>query len=223
MIIKDDFKNIAGRLKEAGVSGVNGMLLDLGVSSMQLDEAGRGFSFKGDGPLDMRMDPEAALTAKQIVNTTPKNELRDLLGTLGQERYAGRIAERIFQARCKRRIETTGELASIIAGAVPRNYRYGRIHPATRSFQALRITVNREIETLEIFLSQAAGCLAAGGRLVIISFHSLEDRLVKNAFKKWQAEGLGRILTKKPVVASEEETLANPRARSAKMRVFENV
>ena len=221
MLIHDNFKNIAEKLRGAGASQVNGILLDLGTSSMQLDSAGRGFSFKSDGPLDMRMDPEESLTAETIVNTYPEKTLRDLLWTLGEERFSGRISKRIEETRSRRRIRTTSELSSIVVSALPASHRHGRIHAATRTFQALRIAVNREIESLEEFLAAAPDCLAPGGRLVVISFHSLEDRPVKRAFKRYQSEGLGAVLTKKPIGASESEIASNPRSRSAKMRVFE--
>ena len=223
MILREDFKNIAAKLKELEIRSVQGILLDLGVSSAQLDEAERGFSFRKDGPLDMRMDPKDALTAETIVNTWPVEELTDILKSYGEERYARRIATKIADTRKREKIRTTGQLSSLIFSAVPSSYRHGWIHPATRAFQALRIAVNKELEALRTFLEEAPGLLAGGGRLVIISFHSLEDRLVKNAFRELAKKGTGRIVTKKPVVPEEEETRANPRARSAKLRIFERM
>ncbi len=221
MILNDDFRNITKLLESAEIKKVDGMLLDLGVSSMQLDEAARGFSFTKDAALDMRMDPKSSLTAESIVNTTPQHELQDILGRLGEERFAGRIARCIVSERRRSRIRTTSQLVSVILHAVPAATRHGRIHAATRSFQALRIAINDELGALEEFLASALGCLGAEGKLVIIAFHSLEDRIVKNAFKQFQADGLGRVLTKKPVTPSEKETSENPRARSAKPRAFE--
>lgn len=222
MLFKDNFTAIPQRLKENGIAGADGILLDLGVSSVQLETPSRGFSFLKEGPLDMRMDPDDALTAADIVNGYSKPQLQELIGFLGEERYAGRIASRIVEERSRRRqgIRTTTELASIIYHAVPSGYRYGRIHPATRTFQALRIAVNRELESLGIFLKCLPDWLASSGRAVIISFHSLEDRLVKVAFRDWQKSQLGRVLTKKPVSAAPDEISKNPRARSAKLRAF---
>ena len=223
MIIHDDFRNITARLREERINSVQGILLDLGVSSAQLDEAGRGFSFRKEGPLDMRMNPEDSLTAEEIVNTYPVEKLAEILKSYGEERYARRIATKIADTRKREKIRTTGQLSSLIFSAVPSSYRYGWIHPATRAFQALRIAVNKELEALRNFLEEAPGLLDEGGRLVIISFHSLEDRIVKTVFRELAQKGTGRILTKKPVVPEEEEVRANPRARSAKMRVFEKI
>ncbi len=223
MLVQENFKNIARKLKEIETPAVQGVLLDLGVSSMQLDRPERGFSFKVDGPLDMRMNPENPLTAREIIRHYPKKELQDILWNFGQERFAKKIAERITQERSKRSIDTTMELASIIFQAVPKSYRYGRIHPATRSFQALRLVVNQELESLRECLAQVLDSLDFGGRLVVISFHSLEDRIVKVAFKEFQKEKQGRVLTKKPVVPTEAEISQNARARSAKLRAFEKL
>jgi 16S rRNA (cytosine1402-N4)-methyltransferase len=221
MLVNDDYKNIATKLKEMGIAKADGILLDLGVSSFQLDKATRGFSFKEGGPLDMRMDQSQHLTAKEIVNHYPKQELLEILWRLGEERYARRIVDKIIETREAHDIETTDELASLVSQAVPKEYRYGRIHPATRTFQAIRIAVNSELDALEEFLSHATEYLGMGGKIVIISFHSLEDRAVKWSFRKFQNEGIGKILTKKPLLPSETEMSANPRARSAKMRVFQ--
>lgn len=221
MIIRDDFKNIARRLSQANVHSADGVLLDLGVSSMQLDREQRGFSFSKNGPLDMRMDPQSALSATEIVNHYPEKELADIFWNFGQERHSRRIASRIVRERSRKKILTTAALEQVIFHSVPRTYRYGRIHPATRSFQALRIVVNDELGSLQRFLSEVVSLLKPRGRVVIISFHSLEDRLVKQAFREFERQGLGQVLTKKPVVAGEPEIQENPRARSAKLRVFE--
>ena len=223
MIVRDDFRNIGTQLKKMQIESVDGALLDLGVSSMQLGQAERGFSFQSEGPLDMRMDPSGALTAKELINTYPKNRLQEILWGYGEERFARRIAERIAETRSKRRIETTAELASIISQAVPRFYRQGRIHPATRSFQAIRIAVNDELGALRDFLSSIVQVLRPQGRVVIISFHSLEDREVKIAFREFSREKKGRVLTKKPVGSSAQEMRDNPRSRSAKLRAFEKL
>jgi 16S rRNA (cytosine1402-N4)-methyltransferase len=222
-LVGDDFRSMGPRLKEMGVSEVDGILLDLGVSSLQLDEGARGFSFKNDGPLDMRMNPLDPLTAEEVVNTYSEKALLDILWTLGEERFARKIVRRILEARARQKIRTTAELASIVSEAAPASYRYGRIHPATRTFQALRMAVNDEIGALEMFLSGVMDFLGSGGRLVIVSFHSLEDRRVKQAFREWDKSGQGKILTKKPVMAALEETQDNPRSRSAKLRAFEKL
>jgi len=221
MLINDRFSQIPERLKELGVASVQGALLDLGVSSMQLDRPDRGFSFKEDGPLDMRMNPGDSLTAKELINKASKEELRNILWNFGEERLARRIVDRVDQVRQRRTIETTAELAAIIWQSVPVKYRYGRIHPATRTFQALRIAVNSEMQELKDFLEKAPDFLDFGARLVVISFHSLEDRMVKNAFRKFKADQTGEILTKKPVTPAEEEIGVNPRSRSAKLRAFQ--
>ncbi len=221
LLIHDDFKNMAERLQEIEKGKVQGILLDLGVSSGQLDSPERGFSFRAEGPLDMRMNPSEMLTAREIVNRHSKETLLRILWEYGEERFAKKIVQKILEVRARKKIETTTQLASIISEAVPVSYRYGRIHPSTRTFQALRIAVNGEIESLEIFLNHFFEFLDKGGRLVIISFHSLEDRLVKTAFRQCGKEGKGRVLTKKPVIPKEAEMTKNPRSRSAKLRAFE--
>lgn len=221
MIIHDDFRNIAKVMDAAGIREIDGMVADLGVSSMQLDEPERGFSFRGDGPLDMRMDPSGALTAEKIINTASEKELADILYQFGEERFSRRIAKAIVQARHSEPLRTTSDLVSVILRAVPAGYRHGRIHAATRSFQALRIAVNDEMGALQVFLNDAVKFLAPKGRLIVISFHSLEDRAVKTRFRELKKAGIGRVLTPKPVTASEDEIQDNPRARSAKLRVFE--
>lgn len=192
---------------------------------MQLDQPVRGFSFSQDGPLDMRMDQTQTLTAEELVNRLPEKELADLIFHFGEERYSRRIAKSIVRARVKCPITTTGALVKVIEEAVPPFYKWGRVHPATRTFQALRIAVNQELEILEKSLKAAIGLLNIGGRICVVSFHSLEDRIVKHTFRSMSAPNnpLLRILTKKPVVPSEEETHNNPRARSAKLRVAQRV
>lgn len=194
-----------------------GILADLGVSSAQFDWGERGFSFRQDAPLDMRMNQQQSLTAAEIVNTWDETELANLIYTYGEERLSRQIARRIVE---RRPLNTTAELAETIFHSVPRSYRYGRIHPATRSFQALRIAVNRELEVLERFLQIAPLWLEPQGKLAIISFHSLEDRIVKHALKESE---LLRVITKKPITPSASETDHNPRARSAKLRIAEQV
>lgn len=195
----------------------NGILADLGVSSVQLDVGDRGFSFRQTAPLDMRMDLRQDLTAADIVNHWDETELANLIYTYGEERLSRRIARKIVD---QRPWQTTTDLAEAIFHSVPRSYRYGRIHPATRTFQALRIAVNQELNVLETLLKVAPTWLTPGGRLVIISFHSLEDRLVKHSLK--DSPDL-RVITKKPVIATEAEVGQNPRARSAKLRVAERI
>lgn len=221
MIFHDDFKNINSRLESLEHLKAQGVLLDLGVSSPQLDEAERGFSFKTDGPLDMRMNPDESLTAREVINTYSEKELSDVFWKYGEERFSRRIAKRIVEARKRARIHRTSELESVIWQSVPASYRYGRIHPATRIFQALRIEVNQEIRSLAVFLSCILDALAPSGRLVIVSFHSLEDRVVKNSFREFAKNGKGIVLTKKPVIAAFDEIQENPRSRSAKLRAFQ--
>jgi 16S rRNA (cytosine1402-N4)-methyltransferase len=196
---------------------LDGLLADFGVSSLQLDEAHRGFSFRTDGPLDMRMDTRSGETAEQVVNQEDENELADLIYEFGEERRSRRIARAIVRARP---ISTTAELARVISAAAP-SMKGDKIHPATRTFQALRIRVNNELGEIQSLLKSAGSLLKPGGRLVLISFHSLEDRLVKDAFREAGQAKILKVLTKKPVVAVEQEQLRNPRSRSAKMRAAE--
>ena len=217
----DRVRTVHRRFSQVGeaeaMGPLHGVLFDLGVSSMQLDEPARGFGYRADGPLDMRMG-EGGVTAAELVNTLPEGELADLLFELGDERRSRRIARAIVRARDRARIETTGQLAGIVVSAVGR--RPGGPHPARRTFQALRIAVNRELEELAASLPRAVGLLDPGGRVVVISYHSLEDGIVKRAFR--EDERL-RILTKKPLRPSEEEVARNPRARSARLRAAERV
>ncbi|MFA5793620.1 MAG: 16S rRNA (cytosine(1402)-N(4))-methyltransferase RsmH [Candidatus Brocadiia bacterium] len=218
----DNFSNIGDILGRLKVPGVDGILLDIGVSSYQLDRPERGFSFQSDGPLDMRMNPKADLTAEMVINGYHPNKLIDIFREYGEERWAKRIALNIARAREKGRIETTTQLAGIIERSVPFRGR-ARIHPATRVFQALRIEVNQELNNLKVFLGIVPKYLNTGGRLGIISFHSLEDRLVKESFRNGKTEGIYRPITKKPVWASEKESYENPRSRSARLRVVERI
>jgi 16S rRNA (cytosine1402-N4)-methyltransferase len=201
---------------------IDGLLADIGVSSLQLSDAARGFSFQADGPLDMRMDPRSERTAEQVVNHLDERELADVIYEFGEERRSRRIARAIVRSRP---IRSTAHLADVISAAArPMNQAERRIHPATRTFQALRIFVNRELDELRALLSAAPRILKPGGRVVVIGFHSLEDRIVKDAFREGAIKDKHfRILTKKPVTASEEESDRNPRARSAKLRAAEKV
>jgi 16S rRNA (cytosine1402-N4)-methyltransferase len=196
---------------------LDGLLADFGVSSLQLDEAQRGFSFRSEGPLDMRMDTRSGETAEQVVNQEDENELADLIYEFGEERRSRRIARAIVRARP---IRTTAELAEIVSAAAP-SMKGDKIHPATRTFQALRIRVNDELAEIGALLQCAPSLLKPGGRLVLISFHSLEDRLVKDSFREAGQKKVLQVLTKKPVVAEEQEQMRNPRSRSAKLRAAE--
>jgi 16S rRNA (cytosine1402-N4)-methyltransferase len=196
---------------------VDGLLADFGVSSLQLDEAGRGFSFMADGPLDMRQDRRTGPTAAQVVNEASERELADLIYELSEERRSRRIARAIVRGRP---VTTTGQLARIVAQAAPA-MKQDRIHPATRTFQALRITVNRELDEIKALMEAAPGLLKPSARLVVISFHSLEDRIVKDSLREGARQGIWEIVTKKPVTAGEEEMDRNPRSRSAKLRAGE--
>ncbi len=236
--VHGNFADIASILDSQGVSLVDGMLFDLGVSSPQLDEAERGFSYMADAPLDMRMDEQSGLTAREIVNTWPEDKLKRILFDYGEERYAPRIASAICEKRTQAPIETTLELADIIRGAMPGAALREKQHPAKRSFQAIRIAVNGELEAISEMMEVAADRLNTGGRLAVISFHSLEDRIVKNAINSREKGctcprdfpvctcGFVQTLksvTRKPITASAEELAENPRSRSAKLRVAERV
>jgi 16S rRNA (cytosine1402-N4)-methyltransferase len=221
-----DFSDLDRLREAAGGRPFDGVLLDLGISSVQLDDPGRGFTFREDGPLDMRRDPEGdGETAADIVRFTREKDLADLIYRFGEERYSRRIAARIVEERHRSPIGTTAELARIVGSAIPRRFWPRDIHPATRTFQALRIAVNRELESVSAFLDRIPAHLAPGGRVGIISFHSLEDRLVKTAFRAAAAgdEATMALVTKKPVGPGEEEIRQNPRSRSAKFRVARRV
>ena len=223
-LVHADYHSLDDVLDTRGITGINGALADLGVSSMQLDSPGRGFSFQRDEPLDMRMNPAAGETAAAFVAAAPEQQLADVIYEYGEERFSRRIARAIVRARENAPIATTGRLADIVRRAVPRRG-FARIDPATRTFQALRIWVNHELDGLDRFLHSAARRLLLGARLVVISFHSLEDRIVKHTFRALERgeEFAVRVLTKKPVTAGEAELERNPRARSAKLRAAERV
>jgi 16S rRNA (cytosine1402-N4)-methyltransferase len=222
-VVKSNFSRLDQVLKDLGVDEVDAVLLDLGVSSLQLDDPVRGFSFRADGPLDMRMDADAATTAEELVNELPEKDLADLIFHYGEERFSRRIAQRIVQLRAGQRIRTTGELADIVLRSLPRGYQRDKLHPATRTFQALRIAVNRELEVLEETLDRAFKHLKIGGRIAVIAFHSLEDRIVKDKFRTLAREGCAALLTKKPLRPTEAEAADNPRSRSARFRVLERI
>ncbi|HEY5626821.1 MAG TPA: 16S rRNA (cytosine(1402)-N(4))-methyltransferase RsmH [Nitrospira sp.] len=224
-LIKGNFVELKRHLAEQGISSIHGALFDLGVSSPQIDEPARGFSFQAEGPLDMRMDRSAGVTAAEIVNRTDEADLANMIYQFGEERYSRRIARAIVAARAARPLESTVDLVSVVEAAVPAHYRRGRIHCATRTFQALRIVVNQELEHIESALRDAADVLAPGGRLCVISFHSLEDRIVKHTFRALSSEADGdlEILTKRPQLPTDEEIERNARSRSAKLRVIQRV
>ena len=218
-LLHRSFAEIAKGVQAATVDGI---LADIGVSSLQLDDAGRGFSFQADGPLDMRMDPRGERTAEQVVNHLDERQLADVIYEFGEERRSRRIARAICRSRP---IRSTAHLADVISAAArPMNQAERRIHPATKTFQALRIFVNRELDDLQALLAAAPRVLKPGGRVVVISFHSLEDRIVKDAFREGAIKDKHfRVLTKKPVTATELESDRNPRARSAKLRAAEKI
>jgi 16S rRNA (cytosine1402-N4)-methyltransferase len=215
-----NYANVKEVMEKYGLPKADGLLLDLGFSSTQLEEE-RGMSFQKDEPLDMRYDLEGNLpTAADVVNGLTEEELANVIFQYGEERMSRRIAKRIVEERRRNRITTTKELADAVVSAVGRGYEKGRIHPATRVFQALRIYVNKELDNLEKILSECDAIIKPGGRIAIIAFHSLEDRIVKTRFREMEKAKKGHILTKKPLTATEDEMRGNPRARSAKLRGF---
>ena len=238
IIVKSNFSEAAGVCRNLGYDRIDGLLLDLGVSSFQLDEASRGFSYNADAPLDMRMSDTNPLTAYEVVNSYSESELKRILFEYGEERFAGRIASKIVNARAIKPIETTIELSELIKSAIPSAARNGGHHPAKRSFQAIRIEVNGELDVIAPTIETVCGVMNSGGRMAIITFHSLEDRAVKQAYQKL-AEGCTspknfpvcvcgnkpkiKIITKKPIVPSETELEENPRSRSAKLRIAEKI
>ncbi|MCR5675812.1 MAG: 16S rRNA (cytosine(1402)-N(4))-methyltransferase RsmH [Lachnospiraceae bacterium] len=238
-ILKDNFENAAERLEAAGIRHLDGVLLDLGVSSRQFDSAARGFSYHEDAPLDMRMDRDQILTAAQIVNTWDEQEIFHILRDYGEEKFASNIAKHIVRTRNEKPIVTTMELNAVIDAAIPARIRERDTgHPARRTYQALRIACNRELDVLTNALERLIGVLSPGGRFAVITFHSLEDRIVKNTFRTWEnpctcppdfpvcvcgRKPMGRVVTRKPVAPGDEETERNRRARSAKLRVFEKI
>ncbi len=236
--VHDNFGNIGQILDQLGIDKIDGMLLDIGVSSHQLDEAERGFSYQQDAPLDMRMDATKPFSAYDVVNTYSEDELNRIIFTYGEERWAKRIAQFIVAARADKPITRTGELVEIIKKAVPKGARKDGPHPAKRTFQAIRIEVNGELDVLQRAIDDAAVRLKPGGRLCIITFHSLEDRIVKEAFRKQEnpcicppefpvcvcgRKPVGKVITRKPIVPSAEELQYNHRARSAKLRILEGI
>ena len=239
-IVRDNYVNIAGVLAGLGITEtegvVDGIYLDLGVSSWQLDNAERGFSYMEDAPLDMRMDQRQRQTAADLVNTATEQELFRIIRDYGEDRFAKNIAKRIVQARERKPVETTKELADIVRSAIPMKLQVTGGHPAMRTFQAVRIALNGELTVLEESIDTMIRLLKPGGRLSIITFHSLEDRIVKNGFRRNESpcicppgfpvcvcgkKSRGVVITKKPILPSEEETEENPRSRSAKLRIFE--
>ncbi|HIX23496.1 MAG TPA: 16S rRNA (cytosine(1402)-N(4))-methyltransferase RsmH [Candidatus Lachnoclostridium avicola] len=236
VIVRNNYENIAEVLRDLGIEKVDGIYLDLGVSSYQLDTAERGFTYREDVPLDMRMDQRNPRTAADIVNTYSESELYRMIRDYGEDRFAKNIAKHIVKAREKKPIETTGELTEIIKAAIPAKIRATGGHPAKQTFQAIRIELNRELDVLNRSIDRMIGLLNPGGRLSIITFHSLEDRIVKTRFKTNEnpctcppdfpvcvcgKKSRGRVITRKPILPSEEEIQENSRSKSAKLRVFE--
>ena len=235
-LVRDNYCNAAEAVRSLGFSGVDGVVLDLGVSSYQLDNAQRGFSYRYDAPLDMRMDTRQTLTAREIVNDYPENELYRVIRDYGEDPFARNIAKHIVQARKTGPIETTGQLNELIAAAIPAKIQKKGGHPSKRTFQALRIECNRELEVLKDSIDGFIELLNPGGRICIITFHSLEDRIVKTAFRRNEnpctcppdfpvcvcgKKPAGRVITRKPILPSAEEMEENPRSKSAKLRIFE--
>ncbi len=235
-VIRDNYENAVTRLKELGVTGVDGILLDLGVSSFQLDNADRGFTYKEDVPLDMRMDQRMQLTARDIVNDYSETEIFHIIRDFGEDKFAKNIAKHICIERAKAPIETTGQLNDIIKAAIPAKMREKGGHPSKRTYQAIRIALNRELDVLQNSLDGFIDFLNPGGRLCVITFHSLEDRITKNNFKTNEdpcicppefpvctcgRKSKGKVITRKPILPSEEELSQNKRSQSAKLRVFE--
>jgi 16S rRNA (cytosine1402-N4)-methyltransferase len=221
-LVHADFRDLAALLDGRGIALVAGAVADLGVSSLQLDAEGRGFSFRRDEPLDMRMDTTTGPTAAALLARVEETELANVIFAFGEERHSRRIARALVSARARAPLVTTGQLADIVRRAVPHKG-WQRIDPATRTFQALRIWVNHELEGLDSFLTTAAARLAVGGRLAVIAFHSLEDRIVKHTFRSIASDDAYRVVTRHPLTASDSELLENPRARSAKLRGLERV
>ncbi|MEX1028220.1 MAG: 16S rRNA (cytosine(1402)-N(4))-methyltransferase RsmH [Candidatus Paceibacterota bacterium] len=222
--VVSNFRNFDQAVRQAGYESVDKVLFDLGWSTPQIEQSGRGFSFRRDEPLAMTYGQDGgaeATTAATVVNSWDESALRTIIRGYGEERFAGRIARAITEAREQKTIESTTELAEIIEGAVPVWYRTGRLHPATRTFQAIRIAVNDELATLEDGLHKSFEVLRPNGRIAVISFHSLEDRIVKQQFRDWAKAKLGTIVTKKPVGPTDKEREENPRSRSAKLRIFQ--
>ncbi len=223
IFVQDDFRNLDKVLEDKGISGVDAFIFDLGISSYQLDDAERGFGFRNEGPLDMRMDRKSFISAYDLLNNLTEEEISSILWRFGQERFSRRIARVVVTARQRSPVSSTRELADLVVRAMPKGMRHQRIHPATRTFQALRIAVNRELEALDEALKKAVPLLNKGGRICVISFHSLEDKIVKENFRELAKSGDFSLVFKKVLRPSEEEVRDNPRSRSAKMRVIERV
>ena len=239
VLVHADYRDLPDVLDREGVSTVDGVLADLGVSSLQLDSAGRGFSFRRDEPIDMRMDTSSGLTAADLLAHVDERELADVIFRFGEERHSRRVARALIAARRNAPLRTTRQVAEIVRRALPRTGDWQRIDPATRTFQALRIWVNRELDGLDVFVRTAAERLAPEGRLAVISFHSLEDRIVKHTFRELASDeeptpymsripprakaAAFRVVTRRPLTADDAEVSANPRARSAKLRVLERL
>ena len=217
ILVNDSYANLREIVERENFKPIDGILLDLGMSSWDLEQSGKGFSFQKDEPLDMRYGAQS-LTAKEIINKWPEEEIAKILAEYGQERFARNIAKNIVDTRCQQTIETTFQLIEVIRKSFPRSYKFGRAHFATKTFQALRIAINNELANLQKVLPQAMELLAPDGRLVAISFHSLEDKIVKNFFRDQQKQNNLQIQTKKPIMAASAEARDNPRARSAKLR-----
>jgi len=220
-LAKGDFSNIDKLLDNLGIKQADAFLFDLGISTYQLSSPERGFSFLKEGPLDMRMDQDAFVSAYDLVNNLSERELATIFKKFGEERHAWRIANRIISSRKDEPLTTTTQLARIVVNAVSARSQHSRIHPATRIFQSLRIAVNRELEALKEGLQKAVELLSKGGRIGVISFHSLEDRIAKNVFRDYASRGLLNIITRKPLIPSDSESQENPASRSAKLRVAE--
>lgn len=235
-IVRSNYCNMKRELGRLGITSVDGVILDLGVSSYQLDEASRGFTYREDAPLDMRMDQRQTLSAKEVVNEYSEMELYHIIRDYGEEKFAKNIAKHIVSARNQKALETTGELIHVIKAAIPAKVRAVGGHPAKRTFQAIRIEVNRELDVLENSLGDMIDLLNDGGRICVITFHSLEDRIVKNKFRECEnpctcpkefpvcvcgKKSKGKVITRKPVIPSQEELEENSRAKSSKLRVFE--
>lgn len=237
-IVRSNYSNMKNELHNLGIDKVDGIVLDLGVSSYQLDTADRGFSYMADAALDMRMDQRQELTAKHIINEYSEMELYYIIKDYGEDKFAKNIAKHIVRARAEKEIETTGELTEIIKAAIPMKLRVVGGHPAKKTFQAIRIELNKELEVLKNSLDEMIDCLDDGGRICIITFHSLEDRIVKNIFRKNEnpctcpsdfpicvcgKQSKGKVVTRKPIIPSEEELEGNKRSKSSKLRVFEKI
>lgn len=222
-IVRENFIYLLEVLKKEKIAEVDGILLDLGLSSIQLEKGERGFSFQKEGPLDMRMDQRAQTTAADLIDHLTFPELERMLREYGEEPWARRIAKAIVREREKQPIRTTQALRRVVLQAIPKRFRPKRIDPATKTFQAIRIKLNDELENLRKILDSGWQVLKKGGRIVILSFHSLEDRIVKEAFRKWEKEGVIKVITPKPIIPTREEQRENPRSRSAKLRCAERV